>query len=622
MKYRKAKRFDKPIKPLTYEKLPTRFMFFDTETQPELLDSGQEIQHLKLGVCKLIIRDKLQKIKKEETLVFYTALEFFEFLEDNLEKKQKLTVFAHNIAFDLMVVNIFDYFNKQNIKMRPPIQSGMRFLWKVNHPKGTVEFINVGNYVPFPLSVIGKDLGFDKLDIDFETTSNEDLITYCIRDVEIIQKFIFEFISFLKSNNLGGFKSTIASQALSVYRHSFMDEEITLHSNLSINTIERDSYLGGRTECFFIGDVPEDKIYGLDINSMYPYVMKQGFLPSMYRGSTRENNHKLIRQIMKNNYVICDVQLNTNIPFHGVKWSKNRFNVSTPNTEIRGVKLLFPIGNFRTYLHHDEMQYALDHDLIDHVYNIYLYKPADLFSSYVDFFTNIKVKATIEGNRTNRLMAKLFLNSLYGKFGQLFHDMDIIAKNVRSDFKIMNVINMNTGLKYTDFQWFNDLWREYTNGESAYSFPAIAGAITARSRMLLWSYIEKIGLENVYYCDTDSVYTNEHGYTKLLPEIHDTKLGAMALEAELTKMTIFGAKDYKKEGERVVKGVPKSAIWLNESVSISTRFEGWKEYRNNGMDRPPLTWSQLKIKQLPYDKGIVTETGHVKPYYLTDKKSI
>ena len=605
MKYRKAKRFDRPIKPVLKNHQPTRFIFFDTETYPTIDENGNEYQNLKLGVATYIIRDKNRYCKHREELVFYSNTDFFDWVESLLEPKQKITLFAHNIAFDLMVLDTFNYFNNQGIKLKPPIQSGMRFLWKVSHPKGKLEFINTGNYVPFPLAVIGRDLGFPKLEINFDNATNDELIIYCRRDVEIIEDFIFKFIDFLVDNELGEFKSTIASQALNVFRHSFMNNDIVLHSNLYVNTVERDAYLGGRTECFFIGDIPEDKIYGLDINSMYPYVMKQGHLPSMYNGRIDEQKPKYILEIMENNYVIADVMISTTKPFHGIKWLDQRYKILNSENIIRGQKLIFPVGTYSTYLHHDELRYAIENDFLIHVRGLYLYKPNDLFSKYVDFFNEVKVKATINENMTDRLIAKLFLNSLYGKFGQQHHDMGIIAKNVNLDLGVTEVINIDNHIKFTDFTWFNDLWREYTNGESSFSFPAISGAITARARLLLWDYIEKVGMENVYYCDTDSIYTNEIGYQKLLPSMHNSRLGAMALEAELNNMIVNGAKDYKKDGIRVVKGVPKNAKWLNNDVSISTRFEGWKEYRNNGMNRQPKVWQQLKIKTLPYDKGIV-----------------
>ena len=39
-----------------------------------------------------------------------------------------------------------------------------------------------------------------------------------------------------------------------------------------------------------------------------------------------------------------------------------------------------------------------------------------LFTEYIDKWTDVKIKSTLEGNKAMRTLAKLMLNSLYGKF--------------------------------------------------------------------------------------------------------------------------------------------------------------------------------------------------------------
>lgn len=615
-KARKAKRYAKIIPRLKRVSYPKRCLFFDTETKPKFLDTGEQIQELYLGVAIYVTLDEQCNIKKKVTKEFYSSDEFFDILESYLSKKIKLYVFAHNIGFDLMVTNPFDRWNEQGIELKPPIHSGFRFIWRVKHPKGSVEFINTGNYVNYSLERIGQDLGFPKLDIDFNNATDSQLLTYCEQDTEIVAKFILELLQFLHSNDLGGFRPTIASQAMSVYRYRFMPETIKINTDLFINTIERDAYLGGRTEAFYIGQVPHSPIYQLDINSMYPYAMKQGFIPVEYRGAFIENDPRILEMVLDNSYCIVDCLLNTTHPFVGVKWSTKRFKIKDTDKKPFGRKLIFPIGQFRTYLHHDEFSYALKNNMIARVYRIYTYRPDDIFSVYVDFFTEVKTRATEQGNQTDRSMSKLFLNSLYGKFGQLFRDTQLVQKNYKLYSSPMEEYNINTGEESILFEWFGDIWREYSNGEASYSFPAIAGCITARARMILWDYILQAGRENVFYCDTDSIYTNELGFQRIEQDIHATRLGAMDCEEIIESMSIFGAKDYTKDGKRVVKGVPKTAKWLNDHVSIGLRFEGFKEWRNDGLNRPPKTWEQLKIKRMEYDKGLINDRNWVDPYII------
>lgn len=618
IEYKKAKRFQGKLKPLTRATYPSHMLFFDTETYPILNEQEQELQELKLGVARYIELDKKGNIKKEDNLQFTNKQDFFNFLEIHTKQRTQLHIFAHNIAFDLMVVNIFDYYHNKGIKLNPPIVGGFRFIWTVSHPNGKQMFINTGNYINTKLENIGRDLEFPKLDIDFNSATNEELFIYCQRDVDIIQKFVLTLITFLKENDLGSFKVTIASLALSAYRYKFMNHDIYLHNDLYVNTIERDCYKGGRTEAFFIGHVPENKIYALDINSMYPHVMISDKIPYEYKYPLNNVTLDELRNIMENHYIIADCVVQTNEPFLAVRWSKNRFKLLDDVTPPLGRKLIFPIGMFRDILHHDELTYALSIGAIVRLNTIFVYNSDYIFDDYVRFFNKLKIQYTKEDNKSYRQFTKLYLNSLYGKWGQLFRDTMIIEKNTSETTSPVSVINLNTGSHYTDFIWFGDLYREYDNGESVHSFPAIAGCITARARMLLYKYIKEAGLENVYYSDTDSLYVNETGYQRLQSHISATELGKLKLEETITSLVINGAKDYVKNGKRVVKGVPVGADWLNDDVSIAMRFEGFKEWRNNGHNRQPLVWKQLKIKKTKYDKAIVLESGRTTPFLITN----
>ena len=605
--------FLKNLKRVSY---PKHLVFFDTETWSYERIDGKKSQRLKLGVLIYVELDKNLNIYNRDIHHFSCRIGFFNIMESLLSKSYTLNLFAHNVGFDLMVLNPFDYYSQKGYTIKPPIQSGFRFIWSFRHELGKCVFINTGNYVPFKLERLGQDLGFPKLQIDFDSATDEELATYCERDCEIIETFILEHMKLLYDNNLGGFKMTIASQALSVYRYRFMPQEIVLHDKLHINQIERDAYHGGRTECFFIGAVPEDKIYGLDINSMYPYVMRQGNIPVDYRGHIKESNQSIIDTIIEKNYCIVDCTLTTPEPFKSLVWVKNKYQLHENVTPPRGRKLIFPIGTFRTFLHHDEFVYAWQQGYVTDCHMFYTYRGHDIFSSYVDFFNNLKVEATINYNGTKRMLAKLYLNSLYGKFGQLFRQTDIVVENDKLPISPMDVQYLKDGRKEIWFNWENDIWREYANGESAHSFPAIAGCVTARARMLLWDFMLQAGMKNVYYCDTDSLYVNQTGYDNLKHILHDSQLGALALEAEVSELTINGAKNYIKQGIRVVKGVGKQAVWTDEKTAIDVRFEGFKEWRNDGANRPPLVWNQTKVQRHVYDKGIVSDTGHVKPYTI------
>ena len=592
---------------------PSNMVFFDTETVPIIQESGKELQVLKLGVARFIRLSTKGKIVKDDTIIFRDNKTFIRFISQYMRPKTKCYLFAHNIAFDIMVLDLAQYFLEIGVETKPPIQNNAMFLWRVKTARGTLEFINTGNYVLRPLADIGADLGIPKLNIDFDNTTEDELITYCIRDVEILKVFVFNLIDWLRINELGGFKSTIASLAFSVFRSKFMNEEIQIHNDGLALKLERKSYKGGRTEVHKMGNF-NSQMYGYyDINSMYPHVMKDKNLPIRLLGYKHEPNMETVKEYMKDYYIIADITIETDKPFFPIKYNPNNHLITNSDIEPSKGKLIFPTGIINDALHHDEILYAMNENMPMKIHGFCFYERGDIFSDYVDFFTKMKVKASDDGNKTDRLFSKLMLNSLYGKFGQKYKDTLYVGNVITKFDSNCMVIDKDGNEICTQTIWLGRVYHSITNGEATYSFPAIAGAITAKARMLLWSYMERIGLENMYYCDTDSIITNPIGWNVLKDYIHPTKLGALALEKVSNHVVINGAKDYQFGDERVLKGVPKKAIKIAPNKYQYFQFEGFKTWVNRGASGSPRTWTQVKTKTNKYDKGIKQTNGDIIP---------
>jgi len=617
MKIKNKFRRDGIIPKLKTSAYPSQMVFFDTETSPIIKDNGQEYQSLKLGVARYIKLSPKGKIIKDESIVFRNNRTFIRFISQFMRPKTKIYLFAHNIAFDIMVLDLAQYFLEIGVETRPPIQNNAMFLWRVKTARGTLEFINTGNYVLRPLADIGEDLGIPKLAIDFGDVTDDELITYCARDVEILKVFIFKMVQWLRDNNLGSFKSTIASLAFSVYRYKFMNIPIGIHNDGLALKIERKGYKGGRTEVHQMGNF-NSVIYGYyDINSMYPFVMKDENLPTKYLGYEHQPTLSTIKEYMKDYYIIADVTITTDKPFFPIKFNPNYHTIENTNIDPTTGKLIFPIGTINSVLHHDELAYAIEENMPIEIHGFTYYKRGKIFSEYVDFFTKMKIQADEVNNKTDRLFAKLMLNSLYGKWGQKFKDTVYVGNVVTQFDSNCTIIDKNGNEIATQTIWLGRVYHAITNGEATYSFPAIAGAITAKARMLLWSYMERLGIENIFYCDTDSIITNDVGWDILKDEIHPTKLGALALEKASNNLIIRGAKDYQFGDGRVIKGVPKNAKLVKPNSYEYLQFEGFKTWVNRGASGSPRTWTQTKTKKSSYDKGIVQPNGKVKPLEVT-----
>ena len=614
----KRKRHDGQISCLKSKSYPTRLLFFDTETTNKYNTNLQSQQVLRLGVAHYVQLSPTLERLKDIQHVFKSWTEFIDILESYATSGRKLSVYAHNIAFDIMVLNLPLLLLAHGYDVQPPIINGMVFLWKVKKERRTIEFINTGNYVPMSLSKLGHDIGIEKTEVEFSSVDDNTLLAYCNNDVIIIKEFILRYISFIIENDLGSVKNTLASQAFTTYRYKFIQDKIHVHNNKKVLELERKAYKGGRTEAFKLGDFNSQHYYYLDINSMYPHAMINEKLPCCLLNTMDNPSIAFVQSLMKTFYIIADCDVNIDVPYLGVKYDAKQYPITNSDIKPSHGKLIFPVGQFNTALHHDELAYAMEHNHITKINFIAVYKRGELFTNYVNYFMSKKIESKENGNGTEYLMSKLLLNSLYGKFGQTYKNMLCIANDIKLPNGIMTVFSTKSDKSFNDFVWYGKLYRNFNDGEAYYSCPSIAGAITARSRMLMWSYVEQLHIDNLWYMDTDSLFTTKQGVENLREYLHDSQLGMMKIEDFSNHLTIRGCKDYTFNNTRKTKGVPKNAIWLNENCAIYDQFEGFKQWLNRGGDGNPLIFKYTKFKNSDYDKRVLCEDNiNTTPFVLS-----
>lgn len=596
-----VKRKEGLLEPLKGDKIPKRFVFFDTETTVPLKDNDIREFRLRIGVAIFIELNNDLTLKQRVVYRFKTALEFVDIIQYHNRAKQMLYIFAHNIGFDVRVLDLPELFNSLGFESEPPIINQMAFIWRVKSAKGSYMFLDTANLGVRSVASLGKDLGLAKLDIELDTDNLESLYIYCERDVDILVLFVTEYLKYIDVNGLGSFKVTLASQALTAYRTRFMGTQPHIHNDKQALELERNAYHGGRVECFRIGKQTKQNWFYLDVNSMYPYAMCGDDLPVRYLGFSEQPRMKEFRLRMKKYYLIANVLLNTDEPIYPI---------------ISNNKLIFPIGRFRATLNHHELEYALTNNHIIKVYSSAQYAKGELFESYVNFFYEEKKKHTKEGNKTQKTIAKLYLNSLYGKFGQSEPHREPYDDTEFKGVMRETSYNVDDDLHLQFIYWYGKIYKEYRQGETSFSCPYIASAVTSKARMLLWMYIKHANKANVIYCDTDSLIVNARGYRNLLQYVSQDRLGSLKLESQSKCFELYGCKDYIFGEDTKHKGIPTKAEKINKEQWEYLEFEGFIKWMNRGAKGSPKGQFKLKQRRSKYNKGIVNADNSVYPYSL------
>lgn len=583
------------------ETFPRKLLIFDTESFRGNVVNGTEVQSFRLCVSHYIELNDSLDINREEWYQTKTTEAFADYVELMTRKDQSLYIYAHNIKFDLQLSGLLTRLLEHNWEIKTFTMDDPPTFIKLHNGRKTIILVDTFNYWQTSISEMGKQLGLPKLSMPENEADDKVMFIYCKRDVEVLSNYLLSYFHFLQDNDLCGCGLTLASQAMRSYRHRFMQNSIILHNDPLATQLERSGYSGGRVEAYYLGQLPEQTYYKLDVNSMYPYVMSENLYPVELKGVSNDVSIERVRAIMRTNYVIVDCTVETNVPAYAVK-SEN--------------KLVFPVGIFRTVLHHIDVMRAIRLGEIKQVHQIAIYRQAKIFTSYVDFFYRQKLQASIDHNEVIRHQAKIMLNSLYGKFGQTNIESHLIDNFSNIPFGRIVGYSETLGKRVETVYLGSKLQISTKGGESAYSFPAIAGAVTAYARNYLWTLIEIAGRENTFYTDTDSLVTNAAGFQRLQAYIDNNRLGMLKVEGQTTYFYIYGLKDYVYGAEKKHKGIPHNAVEIASGEWQYQQARGGISWMNLGMPQGMEWYTRFKHRSGLYTKGIPQLDGSVLPLTL------
>ena len=453
----------------------------------------------------------------------------------------------------------------------PHLTSDIRITWK-------------DSYRIFPVSLddlcktfgtIGKTEKYNPVFNDISVFSNklllDEFIKYSLQDA----KALYEVFLKAQKYYLGNYKVDIttifstSTLSLKIFRTNFLNTNIpTMKRNE--DSFIRESYFGGATD--FYKKYGENLFY-YDVNSLYSYVMLNPMPLNLIK---KHDSMKNINFDKFFGFIECIVT------------APKDMKIGILPVRDEG-KTVFPLGTWKGTYFSEEIRECMKHGYKFKYVKGYEYSKYSLFNEYVNHFYDIKKNST----GSDRFIAKLNLNTLYGYFGRkldLIETVNIhidelerysitrVIKNIMQidenyvtlllnsniNTKIMSVINQDIGL----------LEHKSNNFSFIKSNVAIASAVTAYARIHMIPF--KLN-GDVYYTDTDSIITA----TKLDNRYLGEEIGLMKdeLDGLLIKEAYFlGIKQYgywylDRQGNRIEKsvfsGVERDSLSFKEIVELS-----------------------------------------------------
>lgn len=332
-------------------------------------------------------------------------------------------------------------------------------------------------------------------------------------------------------------------------------------------TFRKRFFFGGRVQCLESGIIDRSlKVY--DVNSMYPYVMKNFRHPVSTQSSVS-------REITKDTgFLIAEGR---NVGPYGCFPTRNRKG---------GIDFTSEQGEFMMSIHEWQAAEELRWFRPTRVIKAFQFDDWDCFDGFVDHFYNARLKAKKNSDRMREIFYKFVLNSAYGKFAQNpehFSD-HVITHGVRLPEPWQEKYVYNEG----DYV----IWTKSVTRHTYYNV-CIGASITGAARAVLLRGLASS--RKPVYCDTDSIIASD------LFTSHDAKeLGAWKLEATGDRIAIAGKKLYAMWDKKDVVKIASKGSKISADDILAVARGGVKMYRK---DAPTFKlggetqWIERKIRR-------------------------
>jgi hypothetical protein len=366
----------------------------------------------------------------------------------------------------------------------------------------------------------------------------DEALKYCKLDCLSLYQVLIKFNSMifeLFNKNIHNYP-TLPSLAFAIFRSNFITENTIPQLSGKIAKDIRLGYTGGAVDVYIPFNKKGIKIKGLDVNALYPKQMCDKLmpigLPTYFEGD--------IRQIDKNafGFFYCNIIAPDNIK-HPIIQTHVKINNMT--------RTIAPIGTWTDMLFSPEMDNAMKYGYKFNILWGYTFNKQIIFKEYVEFLHNLRNKYP----RTNPMnyIGKILLNSLYGRFGMddNFSNIEIIHKDYYADFenKYLDQIVEKIDLGKYIIVFYKTEINVKDNRTTHNVSIATAAAITSYSRIYMTMFKNNPKI-NLYYTDTDSIYTDSDIDSIFIDE---KSLGKLKLENSSKKAIFLSPKVYCLETE-------------------------------------------------------------------------
>ena len=418
---------------------------------------------------------------------------------------------------------------------------------------------------------LGQKEEFDVMSVNSNNYNDmkDMVISYCMKDAELTYKLALDHLS----NSTGIINNkpynisdcvTVGSSAKKLFQQVFLND-VLVSSYDDVLLAENEAFFGGRTSIFrqeFKSTNPNNRLYYIDLNSSYTKAMTQNMCYKYLKTINEVYTYNI-----SNVREIVDTRLYHISSYHYAGSDSNVINNLVERDEN---------GEHITYKNYNKPSVHWGIEIAEAIYNGFIinttkfheYIEKPIFKDFSEYMYEQRLIAKDNNNASKVKFFKNMPNNLFGKWGQGQFGKTMIVNNFDEVYKYMdnisNFADLGNGLTMIELKADKDA----INGLVRFS-----SYITAIGRVQLSRCMRNIGHSHIYYCATDSIFTDKMPDAEFLS---DRELGKFKVENIIKQASFIsaGVYDFKCFDNSVVKKSKSIKSDLLDDNDYRTLAEG------------------------------------------------
>lgn len=598
---------------------PERYIAFDTETRPvpARRKGWDDELTLRLGFAK--IYDPIQTgDNKPQYHGFTSPVDFLPVFLAAPISGIPIYVFAHNIGFDLRIIEWFRWVRDGHFSLRPPpgalnagrwkepkfIADGYPTLMRFFRADGQrFEIVDTFNWFPFSLAKLGAMIDYPKGAMPRDDADEDEWMDYCRRDVDVMDAALRRLWGWLSCMRFDTWMPTPAGQALLIYKTRHARGRIAVPADPEPMALARKAYYGAVNEPYRLG-MCEYVTHQLDVTGLYPSVMLGNYYPCSVRAQGDLLGESGEDPPFTPLSTCAEVWLDSGRETYPVRCSAGTLHVC---------------GKVRTVLCGPELDQAYNLGHVRAVGRWVSFEMATLFDTYVNMFWGLRDRAKRRGDKLIDYTCKALLNTLYGKFGQRAGDWQfagheyptgtycsgkLIGPLVDRDIE-MRVIN-------------GDLFTRDRCQEDDRGFVPIAAWVASYARVRMAEYVDMADTSHVLYQLNDCLIVDGEGLGNLqiAGVVNTGRLGSFHYEETYQWINIINTNHVDTDVNSRHAGVKSGSVRDAAGNWHGVEFEGLTEGIFRGSVSSVFTRKSIRAVDQRYSHRYVHADGRTTPWRI------